>query len=156
MPKEGIPLQADMFTGELVDNRTDAQKKKDSERATPKQMEMFSASDVVHLATRRTSVYGEWLSQATPPPLALRIQDVRTLEEKERDTQREVEKLTVPLFTPAEANASSPTDQRESPARIPDPELVFDAGAQKILSVFVHDYALCRSRREFALAAISQ
>jgi hypothetical protein len=45
MTKE-VPLQADMFTGELVDTRTRKQKKKAAEEKKPRQIEMFSQREL--------------------------------------------------------------------------------------------------------------
>jgi len=45
MTKE-VPLQTDMFTGDLVDNRTRKQKKKAKEQQRPKQTEMFSQREM--------------------------------------------------------------------------------------------------------------
>lgn len=42
-----IPRQHDMFTGELVDNRTREQKQRDSEIAIPTQLLMFSQRDIL-------------------------------------------------------------------------------------------------------------
>ncbi|NLW72116.1 MAG: hypothetical protein GXY37_04415, partial [Chloroflexi bacterium] len=46
MGKEDTPLQMDMFSGELVDNRTRQQKRQDKVRAQPKQTEMFSQREI--------------------------------------------------------------------------------------------------------------
>lgn len=98
MSKEGIPLQYDLFSRELVDTRSDGQKKKDRERITPQQMQMFKTPEIVQAGSHHPTAYKEWLSQATSPPLTLEIQDARTPEETERDRQREVEKLMTPMF----------------------------------------------------------
>ena len=47
MPKEGCPLQYDLFSGELVDTRSDYQKKKDRERTAPQQIQMFKTPEMV-------------------------------------------------------------------------------------------------------------
>lgn len=99
MPKEEIPLQHDMFSCELIDNRTTSQKKKDRERIAPQQLQMFSTPDIVQFGVRRNSVYKEWLEQVTIPMLELVIQDVRTAEEIDRDLIREAEERTIPLFS---------------------------------------------------------
>lgn len=89
-----IPLQIDLFTGELVDTRTAAQKQAERERYRPTQLSMFSATEQVE----QTAPARPWLQAFPAPVLLLAIQDVRTDEEKERDMQREAEKLTISLF----------------------------------------------------------
>lgn len=93
-----LALQYDLFTGELVDNRSSYQKKKDFERSAPSQLQMFSTPDVIQFGIRPKSAYKEWIDQATLSPLVLEIEDKRTLEEVERDLIREAEKQTIPLF----------------------------------------------------------
>lgn len=112
-----------MFSGELVDTRSDAQKKKDQERSAPLQIRMFSTPEMVQ-GGQSKSVYREWLNQATAPPLELAIQDMRTPEEIERDEQREAEKLTVPLF---EVVASELTEQQELSEPAQPSSIIFDA-----------------------------
>ena len=92
MSKE-VPLQADMFTGELVDTRTRKQKKKAKERQTPQQAEMFSQREMAQFGVQANPKIP--LSPKTRLELAL--QDMRTEEEKERDFQREVEKWSYRL-----------------------------------------------------------
>ncbi len=91
MPHE-VLLQFDMFSGELVDTRTTAQKQRDAAATKPRQMEMFSQRE---------------LAQYVPPPLmslspetklVLIQEDTRTEEEKERDRETAAQKLTIPLF----------------------------------------------------------
>jgi hypothetical protein len=98
MSKEGVPLQADMFSGELVDARSDYQKKKDKERTAPQQIQMFRTPEIVQVGRTVKSAYQEWIDQATAPPLVLELVETRTPEEIERDKQREAEALTVPMF----------------------------------------------------------
>jgi hypothetical protein len=43
------PMQHDMFTDKLVDNRSRHQKRKDKARKQPQQMNMFSLKDTVQL-----------------------------------------------------------------------------------------------------------
>lgn len=45
MPKE-VPLQFDLFSGELVDNRTAKQKRLDREQEKPQQSLMFSQREM--------------------------------------------------------------------------------------------------------------
>jgi len=99
MSKEGLPLQFDLFSGELVDTRSDAQKKKDRERTTPQQMQMFKTPETVQFGSKTKSAYREWLDQASAPPLVLEMIETRTPEEIERDAQREIEAQTHRLFS---------------------------------------------------------
>lgn len=99
MSKEGLPLQFDLFSGELVDTRSNAQKKKDRERTTPQQMQMFKTPETVQFGSKTKSAYREWLDQASAPPLVLEMIETRTPEEIERDAQREIEAQTHRLFS---------------------------------------------------------
>jgi len=44
-----IPLQSDMFTGALVDNRSSYQKRLDQERQAPQQMILFAPTEMAQL-----------------------------------------------------------------------------------------------------------
>ena len=87
-----VMLQFDIFSGELVDNRTTAQKQRDTAVTKPRQLEMFSQRE---------------LAQYVPPPmmslspetkLVLMVEDPRTEEEKARDREVAARALTTPLF----------------------------------------------------------
>ena len=87
-----VPLQIDMFTGELKDTRTRRQKRAGGYR----QLELFHPREV----TQRVNTRPEMPAIARNGQklhMALEIQDPRTDEEKEMDRQREVEELTEPL-----------------------------------------------------------
>jgi hypothetical protein len=99
MSKEGTPQQYDMFSGELVDTRSNAQRKKDREQTNPQQTLMFQTPEMVQGGRLSNSVYREWLNQSTAPPLVLEMVETRTPEEIERDTQRTIEAQTYHLFT---------------------------------------------------------
>lgn len=99
MSKEGLPLQFDLFSGELVDTRSDAQKKKDRERTIPQQMQMFKTPEMVQFGIKTKSAYREWLDQSSAPPLVLQMIETRTPEEIERAAQREIEAQTHRLFS---------------------------------------------------------
>ena len=73
MSKE-IPLQKAMFTDELVDARSNHQKRQDSQREKPRQSAMFSAQETVQMGVNPRP----WLKHLPAPTLALEIQDVRT------------------------------------------------------------------------------
>jgi len=89
------PLQFNMFSGELVDNRTSTQKRADREHNIPKQKEMFSIQETVQIGVNLRP----WLSEAPKPSLVLVSEDPRSEEEIERDLMREAEALTVSLFS---------------------------------------------------------
>src|SRR5690242_11080501 len=94
MSKETLPLQYDLFSGELVDNRTEYQKRKDNERNSPRQLQMFATPDTVQFGVSARP----WLKDAPQPQLVLEIQETRTPEEIERVLRRKAENETVPLF----------------------------------------------------------
>ncbi|MCL4247376.1 MAG: hypothetical protein KJ065_04405 [Anaerolineae bacterium] len=99
MSKEGIPLQHDMFSGELVDTRSNAQKKKDRARAIPQQTQMFKTPEMVQIGRQTNAARRAWLNQSAAPPLVLETIETRTPEEIERDLQREIEAQTYHLFS---------------------------------------------------------
>jgi hypothetical protein len=123
-------LQREMFTGELVDNRTAAQKKADREQQIPVQCEMFSIHDTVQIG----ACLRPWLFQTPKSPLVLVGEDPRTEEEIEHDLMREAERLTNPMFaeqpaapeatqTPeAQDDVFTPTGAPETAASPPDDE----------------------------------
>jgi hypothetical protein len=93
-------LQYDMFTGQLVDNRTSAQKAADKERSEPRQQEMFPQREIAQFGVRAH----RYFSLSPHTRLMLVSEDPRTEEEKERDIQKAAEALTTPLFAePAQA-----------------------------------------------------
>jgi hypothetical protein len=97
-----VPLQYDLFTHELVDTRSDHQRRLDREREQPRQQELFPLTEVVQFGQRARP----WLANVPIAPLTLEIQDLRTEEERDRDEMRAAEQLTQPLF--AEAAPTSP------------------------------------------------
>jgi hypothetical protein len=92
MSKE-VPLQVDMFSGDLVDTRTRKQKKKAAEQEQPRQAEMFSQREMAQFGVRANPK----IPISPKTRLELALQDMRTEEEKERDFQREVEKRSYRL-----------------------------------------------------------
>lgn len=123
MSKEGLPLQFDLFSGELVDTRSDAQKKKDRERTIPQQMQMFKTPEMVQFGGKSRSAYREWLDQASAPPLVLQMIETRPPEEIERDLVREAEKLMTPMFT-----EEPPTEVEEPPSIPQNPSSALRSG----------------------------
>ena len=92
MSKE-VSLQHDMFSGELVDTRNRKQKKKAQKLEQPRQTEMFSQRELAQFGVRANPK----LPISPKTRLELMVQDLRTEEEKERDFQREVDKLSYRL-----------------------------------------------------------
>jgi hypothetical protein len=90
MSKE-VPLQVDMFTGELVDTRTRKQKKKTAEQEKPKQAELFSQREMAQFGVNPRPQIP--ISPKTRIELAL--QDMRT--EEEQDFQCQVEERSYKL-----------------------------------------------------------
>ena len=87
-----VPLQIDLFTGELKDTRSRKQKAKSGYQ----QLAMWHPREV----TARVNPRPELPSIARNGKrlrMALEIEDPRTEEEKELDRQREAEALTDPL-----------------------------------------------------------
>lgn len=104
-----VPLQQDMFTGQLADTRSSYRKRLDREHNQPQQMQMFRAREVVDIGAS----VRPWLKDLPSYPLVLESEDVRTEEEIERDLMREAEALTTPLF--AEEDAAVPAPKTQPP-----------------------------------------
>lgn len=115
MGKEDTPLQFDMFSGDLVDNRTRQQKQQDKARAQPKQMEMFAQRELAQFGVNPRPL----MPLSPNMRLLLFAQDPRTSEQIELDTQLEAEKRTAQMFAEP---ISVPASQPETPT----PELSLD------------------------------
>jgi hypothetical protein len=109
-----IPLQHNMFTGTLTDNRTGDQKERDKEQAKPVQTLMFSQRDILQIGVSPTP-----RMDLSPGRLALISEDPRTPEEIERDLVRQAQALTPTLF--AVEDVVPPVSQPDRP--------LFPAGA---------------------------
>ena len=92
MSKE-VPLQIDMFSGELVDTRTRKQKKREQDHLKPVQAEMFSQREMAQFGVRAHPK----LPLSPKTRIELMIQDLRTEEEKQESEQREIEKRSYRL-----------------------------------------------------------
>ena len=92
MSKE-LALQINMFTGDLVDNRSDKQKKQARVRSQPQQIEMFSQREMAQFGVEAHPK----LPLSPKTRLELVMEDPRTDEEKERDIRRRIEEHTYPL-----------------------------------------------------------
>lgn len=119
MPKEhDTHLQFDMFSGELVDNRTRKQKKADKQRQQPTQTEMFSQREIAQFGVNPRPLMP--LSPNTK--LLLIPEDPRSDEEIEADRQRAAEEQTFQLFPEPERQVAE-TDASAGEADIvPDTE----------------------------------
>lgn len=127
MTKE-VPLQFDMFSGELVDNRTRTQKLRDEREQALRQGELFSQREMAQFGVNPRPQIP--LSPHTT--LVLIGEDPRTPEEKERDRQREIERLTYRMPGILDENGSEPPDLgMPEPQTQPDPsQSVEDHGRQ--------------------------
>ena len=81
MPPETI-RQIDLFSGDVVDNRTRAQKQADREREKPQQTEMFAQREIAQFGVRANP----HLSLSEHTKLVLIREDPRSEEEIERVT----------------------------------------------------------------------
>jgi hypothetical protein len=109
-----IPLQKEMFSGALVDARSDYRKRQNRQGQQPKQMALFSARETVQVGVNPRP----WLKELPPPTLTLEIQDARTDEEKARDWWREAQKQIAPMFEGQEAT-NGPDPDGEQPVATP-------------------------------------
>jgi hypothetical protein len=119
-----IPLQIDLFTGQLVDNRTADQKRRDIETQIPTQLLMFSQRDIAQIGVSPTP-----RMDLSPGRLMLIAEDPRSEEEKERDRLQAAQDQTIhlfsdeasprptstmPDFTPPEMEIPQPSDEGEA------------------------------------------
>ena len=93
MPKE-VPLQIDLFTRELVDNRTRRQKKKAQKQHEPTQKEMFSQREMAQFGVNPRPK----LPLSPKTRIELMVEDRRTDEEKAEAIQQEALKRNHQLF----------------------------------------------------------
>lgn len=108
-------LQYDLFTGELVDNRSSYQKRLDQERQAPQQLLMFATREVVQLGEN----VRPWLSEMDRSALILEQEDPRTPEEIKRDLQQQAQALTFSLFEAKAASQPAPLlDPAPTPAAV--------------------------------------
>jgi hypothetical protein len=98
MNQESTPLQFEMFTGQMVDNRSRYRKKLDKTLNQPQQRTMFSLKDTVELGASARP----WLKELPVPKLELEREDIRTAEEREHDLLQDAQSLTSAMFGLAE------------------------------------------------------
>jgi hypothetical protein len=122
LPNDTLPLQGDLFTGRWVDNRSEGQRKADQERTQPAQMTLFRQREIAQFGVRAHPQ----MSLSPHTKLVLITEDPRTEEEKERDTQRAAEALTMDLFPEApltlEDDETFPASSVEPPPLLELPE----------------------------------
>ncbi len=92
MSKE-IAMQINIFTNELFDTRSRAQKKRATASQQPRQAEMFSQRELAQFGVRAHPT----LPLSPKTSIELAMEDPRSAEEKAQDMQREIEEHTVPM-----------------------------------------------------------
>jgi hypothetical protein len=92
---EQMLYQIDMFSGEYVDNRTRAQKRRAKEREQPQPVELFPVREVFQFGVSATSMMRLPVGHL---PLLLEHEDPRTEEEIEADRERAAEERTHRMF----------------------------------------------------------
>jgi hypothetical protein len=112
MGKEGTPLQHDMFSGDLVDNRSNYRKRLDKAHDQPQQKTMFSLKETVQFGVNARP----WLKNLPAPKLELESVDPRTEEEKERDLLHKAQSLTRTMFSGVETpDEIAPVETQDPP-----------------------------------------
>jgi hypothetical protein len=110
MSKE-VPLQFDLFSGELVDNRTAKQKRLDREQEKPQQALMFSQREMAQFGVNPRPK----LPISPKTRLELMVEDHRTEEEIAAAIQEEALKQNYRLFAGDDLEEStSPEEAGES------------------------------------------
>ena len=89
-----VPLQGQLFTGELIDTRSRRQKQVDRWLAQPEQSELFAARDVAQFGVNQRPL----LPLGSNATLRLVSEDPRTTEEKEREVEQQAHEQTYQLF----------------------------------------------------------
>lgn len=95
--KSEVPLQIDLFTGELKDNRTRKQKRAARKAEGYQQGELFSQKDLAQFGVRSKPELPAITRNGQPVKMELELQDTRTEEQKELDRQKAAQDLTNPL-----------------------------------------------------------
>jgi hypothetical protein len=119
MPNKEVTLQYD-FEGNLHDNRTTAQKRRDRQRGQPQQLPMFDTTTDVALMRTQWKPLTMTTRGGKPLELSLMMEDPRTVEEMEAERMRAAEEQTYPMLAgvghqPEEI--SSPLDGTPRPPR---------------------------------------
>jgi hypothetical protein len=114
MSKE-FAFQINMFTSDLVDNRSAKQIKQAHARSQPQQIEMFSQREMAQFGVEAHPK----LPLSPNTKLELIMEDPRTEEEKERDLRCQIEQHTYPLpIWEAEATQEfDPSSDKDSQLR---------------------------------------
>lgn len=106
MSKE-VPMQFDLFSGELVDNRTARQKRLDREQDKPQQALMFSQREMAQFGVNPRPK----LPISPKTRLELMVEDHRTEEEIAAAIQEEALKQNYRLFEDGSPAERSPVDE---------------------------------------------
>ena len=106
MTKE-VPLQFDLFSGELVDNRTAKQRRLDREQERPQQALMFSQREMAQFGVNPRPK----LPISPKTRLELMVEDHRTEEEIAAAIQEEALKQNYRLFEGDEVEEAAPLEQ---------------------------------------------
>lgn len=105
-----IPLQFELFSGELVDNRTKKQKKTAQEQAQPRQVEMFSQRELAQFGVKAHPK----LPISPMTRIELAFQDGRNEEEIALEREQEIERHTYPLPWSQPEQAIDPDHEPQS------------------------------------------
>ena len=106
MTKE-VPLQFDLFSGELVDNRTAKQRRLDREQGRPQQALMFSQREMAQFGVNPRPK----LPISPKTRLELMVEDHRTEEEIAAAIQEEALKQNYRLFEGDEVEEAAPLEE---------------------------------------------
>src|SRR5690348_5155855 len=113
------PLQQDMFTGDLRDTRSSAQKRRELEATKPQQIGMFGTKQAIEHMRSKVIPHSGLAQNGKPLVLGLMTPDTRSEEEKEQERLKAAEKQTQPMFAGSEAAQT---------AIISEPCMVFPSG----------------------------
>jgi len=102
-----VPLQFDLFSGELVDNRTAKQRRLDREQERPQQALMFSQREMAQFGVNPRPK----LPISPKTRLELMVEDHRTEEEIAAAIQEEALKQNYRLFEGDEVEEAAPLEQ---------------------------------------------
>lgn len=94
------------FEGELVDNRSKSQRKRDRERTKPRQAEMFPQREMAQFGVKPNPK----LPISPKTSLELAMEDLKTEEEIEQERMKAAQELTYSLFDDQKIIEESPAE----------------------------------------------
>lgn len=109
-----LALQYDMFTNELVDTRSRAQKTRDAANALPKQTEMFPQRELAQFGVTAKPQ----LPLSPKTRLELSIVDARSEQQKDQDKMNAAEANTYSLFNHDPPSSPEPRIVKVFPSRL--------------------------------------